>query len=130
MSLPIPLSCELQNGLSLSCIDQSKKIAADRWLISILVQIAIPIEKKWFMDGSIDDATFRKMVGVLGNEVVFNQIRERHFVGDDVKDRIVRDICETAMRTGRQYLGSDLFPAKYILQQFAQRSKQGDAADV
>ena len=125
MSNPAPFSCELKNGLVLDCIDQSRKIAADRWLISISVQIAIPVEKRWFPEGSIDDERFQKMVRVLGNEVVFKQKKERHFVSDDVKDRIVGDICDAAMQLGRQYCGSDVFPAKYILKTFAERSKQG-----
>ena len=129
MSNPASLSCELKNGLSLNCIDHSRKIAADRWLISISVQIAIPVEKRWFPAGSIDDATFQKMVRVLGNEVVFKQKKERHFVSADMKDRIVGDICESTMQTGRQYCGSDVFPAKYILKKFAESSKQGYPSD-
>jgi hypothetical protein len=128
MSNPESLSCALKNGLSLDCIDQSRKIAADRWFISISIQIVIPVEKKWFPDGSIDDATFQKMVGVLGNEVVFKQKKERHFVSDDMKARIVGDICENAMQTGRQYCGSDVFPARYILKKFAECSTQGSPA--
>lgn len=123
MSISALSSNELKNGLVLNCIDQSRKIAADRWFVSILVQIAIPVQKKWFPDGAIDDATFQKMVRLLGNEVVFKQIKERNFVGDHEKDRIVRDICETAVETGRQYFSIDIFPAKYILKLFAERSK-------
>ena len=125
MTMSIRSPCTLKNGLVLDCIDQSRKIAADRWFVSIMVKIVIPVEKKWFPEGTIDDAAFQNMVRVVGNEVVFKQTKERNFVSDDVKDRIVSDLCDTAVATGRQYFGVDVFPAKFILKLFFERSKPG-----
>ena len=119
---PHPLfSCQLKNGLTLLCWDQSKKIAADRWYVCVMVKITIPVEKKWFGNHPVDEKKFGEIRSDLGDAVVFQQKKERHFISDDKKDQIVKEICNTTEETGMKYLGHDDFAAKYILKVFDER---------
>ncbi len=118
---------ELSNGLILQFIDESKKIAADRWYVCIAVSIRIPVDIKWFTEGSLGEGQFNCIVGVLGPEVLFRQKKERNFVSDAVKEQVVQQMCERTLATGSDYLGSRSFAAKYILKTYAERSRQQPA---
>ena len=113
----------LKNGLTLRFLDESKKIAGDRWYVCVQVSIKIPVEKKWFADYPMDDAQFNQITRVLGNEVVFRQKKERNFISDEVKTQVVNEIRESTMETGLTYFGSDAFAAKFILKAYADRRK-------
>jgi len=120
----VPLaSHELKNGLTLEFLDKSKKIAADRWYIHIRVEIRIPVQKKWFAKDSIDDGQFRAILNALGEEVVFSQKKERNFVSEKVKDQIVEEICDQALRIGHTYCASDTFAARTILKSFRDKTR-------
>jgi hypothetical protein len=117
------LSCQLKNGLTLLCLDKSKKIAGDRWYICINVRITIPVNTKWFGNHTVDHETFQKISRELGKEVVFQQKKERHFISDDVKTQVVKEICESTEKMGMKYFGHDDFAAKYILKVFADQHR-------
>lgn len=119
------LSCSLKNGLTLLGWDQSKQIAADRWTVCVVVEITIPVEKKWFGNNPVDEEKFRQIRCELGESIVFQQKKERRFISDDKKDLLVKEICDNAEETGIKYFGRDDFAAKYILKVFddQQRSR-------
>jgi len=117
-------SCGLKNGLTLLCWDQSKKIAADRWTVCVMVEITIPVEKKWFGNNPVDEENFRKIRFDLGEAVIFQQKKERQFVSVDKKDQRVKELCDNAEETGRKYLGRDDFAAKYILKVHADQQRR------
>lgn len=119
MSQPPILSYPLKNGLDLLCLDQSKKVAADRWYVCIWVQMIIPVNKKWFVNNPVDEDTFQQISRTLGKEVLFKLKKDRHFVSDDKKEAIVEEICDSAVEMGNQYFTRHDFPAKYILKTFA-----------
>lgn len=116
-------SYRLTNGLEVICCDHSTKMAADRWKISILVKIDIPVEKKWFTGQPIDDQDFSRMRQRLGDSVVFQQTYERYFVSDDDKEEIIHGICERAIATAKAYMSRDSFPVKLIRKRFAETSR-------
>ncbi|BBO76760.1 hypothetical protein DSCW_41770 [Desulfosarcina widdelii] len=121
----VPLaSHELKNGLTMVFVDNSKKIAADRWYINIRVEIRIPVQKKWFATGSVDDGEFKAILDTLGEEVIFSQKKERNFISEEAKDKIVKDICNRALQTGLTYCASDTFAARTILKAFRDKSRQ------
>lgn len=111
-------SCLLDNGLTLVCIDQSKKMAADRWHIRIIVEISIPLHEKWFGEGDIDAVSFEQISRVLGPEITFRRIKERFFVSDERRASIVKEICDNVISIGVEYCGSTSFAPKYILKAY------------
>ena len=122
MSSPYLISSHpLQNGLTLSFLDQSRKIAADRWYVCVVIRIDIPLERKWFDDRRLDEMQFQQIKSALGDEVVFEQKKERNFVSADQKDRIVEALCRGAVELAVPYFGHKDFAAKYILRTYNDR---------
>lgn len=121
---PIIATHRLDNGLDLTFLDQSKQIAADRWYVCVTVQISIPVEKKWFDSQAVDDLKLADMKQVLGNMVLFEQKKERNFVSADIKDDMIKAMCEHTMQTAGAYLGHADFAAKYILIRYNERMRQ------
>lgn len=117
-------SHELKNGLVLIFMDESKKIAGDRWYVRVGVSIEIPVDKRWFADGSMDDVRFNQIAEALGEKVVFSQKKERNFVSDDTKEQLIQDICKQTREMGQAYMGSDSFAAKFILKSYAERQQR------
>jgi hypothetical protein len=111
----------LKNGLTQQSLDQSKKIAADRWYVCVWIQISIPVEKKWFVNLPIEEEKFRQIRDAVGKEVLFSQKIERNFVSDDIKEKVVSDICSRAAEMGHKYFAHDDFAAKTILKIYADR---------
>lgn len=119
-----PLSThELRNGLSLVCIDRSRKIAADRWYVEIVARIEIPVDMKWFQHVPVDAGKFQDIRQVLGETLFFEQKTVRNFVSDAVKKAIVADICVRIAAVGNQYYSHPDFPSRYILKCFGEQMK-------
>ena len=114
-------SCLLKNGLTLVCIDRSKKMVADRWHIRIIVDICIPVDEKWFDQGDIDSTSFEHIVRVLGPEITFRRTKERFFVCDEQRSIIIKEICDGVISMGIEYCASATFASKYILKAYHQR---------
>ncbi len=114
-------SCQLKNGLSLLCLDQSKKIAPDCWHICVTVKINIPVVKKWFTNNPLDEERFQQIRGALGQEVLFEQKKERPFIRAAEKKQLVIDMCASAVEMGMKYCSKEAFAARYILKVFAEQ---------
>lgn len=115
------LTYPLTNGLTLVCLDRSKKIAADRWYIGIGIEIAIPVEKRWLDGLSVDEERFQQIQETLGDKVIFKQRKERNFISDDQKDEIVQQIIKNITEIADNYFCKKAFPGKYLLKEFAGR---------
>lgn len=124
MTLNPIASRPLANGLHLVLADHSRRIAGDRWYVCVTMEIKIPVAKKWFANEGIEAAAFDRIADELGPEIVFRQKKERNFVSDDQKAKIVAEICDSAMALGIQYCSSDAFAAKFILKTFGERPRR------
>lgn len=113
----------LDNGLELTLLDQSRQIAADRWYVCVTVQMNIPLEKKWFDHYPMNDLKFEDMRHILGDTVRFEQKKERNFISDREKDKIIKEICDNTIETAKRYLGLVDFAAKYILKQYTEKMR-------
>lgn len=114
----------LDNGLDLHFLDRSRQIADDRWYVCVIVQINIPIQKKWFDASPIDDLKFEDIQHVLGDAVVFEQKKERNFVSGNKKNDVIKEICDNTSETAKRYFGLDHFAAKYILKHYSEKMRQ------
>lgn len=114
----------LDNGLNLTFFDQSKQIAKDRWYVCVMVQMNIPIEKKWFDHHLVDDLEFQDMRHVLGDTILFEQKKERNFISDDQKNNIIKEICDNTEEIAKCYFSLNDFAAKYIMKQYTEKMRR------
>lgn len=124
MSGNVLSTMQLKNGLCLSCIDKSRKIAADRWYIDIVARIEITVEEKWFVNSSVDELNVDDIRHVLGDRTVFEKTYERNFVSDDVKQNVVDDICGRIVNVADQYFSHADFAARYLIKCYGEKLKK------
>jgi len=116
---------DLENGLELKLFDSSRKLAGDRWLVSLIARIEIPtdelsLEKDGSLSINVDEV--RK---VLGEKLLFEQKREKIFIDEREKDEVLKEIQDSFLSSSLSYLSHSAFPQKYILKKFNEKIKKG-----
>jgi hypothetical protein len=113
----------LKNNLQLKIYDNSKKMAGDRWLVSLLAQIKIPVDVtvKLLPDSDSDKQEITKL---LGSEALFEQKRERFFINEKNKDSVLNELCDNFVESTINYLSHPDFPKKYVMMKFKEKRKK------
>ena len=114
---------ELENGLLLSILDESRKIAADRWQVRIRFTVAVPVADHY---GSIPPGKIPPMsevLALLGPSAVYEKVKDRNFISAEDKDDVLSALVDTFMNDAAPYLGRATFPGKYILKAFRDRQQ-------
>jgi hypothetical protein len=111
-------SLTLQNGLTLRLFDLSRPVAADRWYVGVVGEVAIA-PREIPMEEMPED-----LMDVVGDRVVFHQKRERHFIDDQereaVKNGMIRSLTETLV----PYLSHPDFPRRLIRKTYIDNLKR------
>ncbi|MBU0485012.1 MAG: hypothetical protein KKB30_10925 [Proteobacteria bacterium] len=103
----------LANGTVLSVIDNSRKIAGDRWLVEINCLAEILLSEDLVSGGrernpDLDDRIMNKMAGKL----VFSLDKKRYFVADNEKQDVMNVLVSQIFDNILSYLGNPAFPRK------------------
>lgn len=109
---------DLENGLRLRLSDESREIAADRWVVRIRFEVAVPVADHY---GSIPPEKappLPEILTALGPITVYQKVKERNFVSADDKEAILNGLVDAFMKDAAPYLGRATFPGKYILKAF------------
>jgi len=123
---------ELANGMTATYLDESKKIAADRWLVKLRCRTAIPLQG-WMLDdmaGGDPQTLFclEQLNGRLTHEIVM----ERNFIDAADKEKVMADIIERLEDTVLGYLSKKAFVRQLFtvkIAEFTQRyAQQGRTA--
>ena len=103
---------DLNNGLTLEFIDVSRKVAGDRYQVTLKTRVAVPVEAKWFPENDPDQPGLADIIKKVGPAVVFEQKKERNFVDEKEKSAVLKDIMAVAEDFGVRYIGHPDFPRK------------------
>ncbi len=114
----------LGNGLKLELVDRSKKIASDRFYLCILMRILIPIKMKWFNQVSLNTIEFNSLTNVLGNQVIFESKREKHFIEESLRKEYTSLIVDNISILADKYFGHQKFPGRFILKCFSENKNK------
>lgn len=108
----------LKNNLLIHFHDRSKKIAGDRWHVSLVARIEIPIQESDFTHISQEKIDITDIKRQLGDQVVFEQKREKVFVGENEKDSLIKKMIDTFRLDMVPYLSRMDFPGKYVVREY------------
>jgi hypothetical protein len=109
----------LKNGLAVDLVEASRKIAQDRWFVTLIARVHIPVEKK--NSGTMDvDA----MLQTLGPVVTFEKKMERNFISESEKESVLNRMVASMIALSDQYLGHPEFARKYLLKKFMEQKHQ------
>ena len=118
---------KLPNGMTVSFCDVSKKMAADRWLVKLKCEAALPLTESYFDRLSLDDPDFLIFLRErLGNNLSYVVTKERTFVDDKDKDKICQGMLEDLQESTVSYIGSSIFPQKLFESHFEKLKKEYD----
>lgn len=107
----------LENRLTLNLYDASRKIAADRWIVSLIARIDIPVDPEFIGDNE----NLNDMKHLFGNALTFEKRMDRHFIDTVDKDSQLKNLVTSFSSSTQLYLSHPKFPQKYILKQYADK---------
>ena len=108
----------LPNGLILELWDQSRPMAGDRWLISLLAKMEVPVLLEHFSTLDNGEQAYRDLLAAYGDPLVFTQEKTRHFVDEkDTKD-VLAGLCQRFKDNLLSYLGNPRFASLYVMKKY------------
>ncbi len=116
---------ELENGLTLELIDQSRQIAADRYKVVLLSRIEVQIVANWFAGDDVLISKLNDMTARLGTAVVFEKTNARFFVEAENKDHVLRQMQTLVKQSLQPYYAHPDFARNFILKKYADSQKAG-----
>ena len=115
---------DLKNGLQLKIYDASRTMAGDRWLVSLIARMEIPITKVLEKSDSLPKEKENDIKDVLGERVIFEQKRERIFVDIKEKDSVFQEMNDLFLSSSLDYLSRETFPKQFILKTYKEKMKK------
>ena len=115
--------CSLQNGLTATIFDASKKIAGDRWYVSLVLKVEIPVNNRnWNLEAN--DPSIEEARRILGESVVFEKKLERNFISPEEKQKISSEMMNALSDLCASYLRHHDFAKNFISIQFKKAKKR------
>lgn len=105
---------QLANSITLDIFDQSRPVVGDRWLVVLVARARVPVEERFFKEGGQGNVNIRDIRDALGDQVVFEQRRERNFIDENHKDQEWNVLYANFTETIRDYIAHPDFPMKFI----------------
>ena len=115
---------DLENNMELNFYDASRKLAGDRWLISLVVRMEIPVKEVLIKDPGQSTESVNEIANVLGENVLFEQKRERNFIDETKKTEMFKELYDSFVNSTLVYLSNEAFPRKYITKKYQEAVKK------
>jgi hypothetical protein len=115
---------DLKNNVKLNLFDRSRKLVGDRWLVSLIIRMDIPVSDAITTgDGhpvdNVDD-----IEKLLGEKVCYEQKRERIFIDDTERAAVFKELYDNFLESTLPYLSHDAFPKRYVLKTYKEKEKK------
>ncbi len=115
---------ELKNGLKLRIYDASRTMAGDRWRVSLIARMEIPVTNVLEKNDSQPNENANEIKDVLGERVIFEQKRDRIFVDINEKDSVFQEMHDLFLGSSMDYLSRETFPKRFILKTYKDKMKK------
>lgn len=108
----------LPNGLILELWDKSRPMAGDRWLISLLAKMEVPVLPEYFSAVDNGEQAYRDLLAAYGDPLVFTQEKTRHFVDEKDTKNMLAELCQRFKDNLLSYLGNPRFASLYVMKKY------------
>jgi hypothetical protein len=115
---------DLKNGLQLKIFDASRNLVGDRWLVSLIARMEIPVTKVLQRSDPLPKKNLNDINDVLGESVMFEQKREKNFVDISEIESVFKGMCDIFLGSSLDYLSRETFPKRYILKKYKEQIKK------
>ncbi|MFP4225117.1 MAG: hypothetical protein ACLFRF_00165 [Desulfobacterales bacterium] len=113
----------LENNLRLEIYDASRPLAGDRWLVKLTARIHISVDAA-LTDAEAGLPTPSAVKGLIGDSLVFEQDKIRHFIDEREKDDVFQAMLDNLLNHSLTYLSHPEFAKRYTLKTFKEKEKQ------
>jgi hypothetical protein len=113
----------LENNLTVELYDASKKIAGDRWQVSLVARMVVPVDDA-IDKGGIDPTKAVEIRQVLGDAVTYEIKKQRNFIDAREKTAVFDQLLDVFSNYSRPYLSHPDFAGRFVLKTFYDRQKQ------
>ena len=113
----------LENNLTVELYDASKKIAGDRWQVSLVARMVVPVDDA-IDKGGIDPTKAMEIRQVLGDAVTYEIKKQRNFIDAREKTAVFDQLLDVFSNYSRPYLSHPDFAGRFVLKTFYDRQKQ------
>ena len=107
----------LENDLIVSFYDESKKIAGDRWQVTLTARIQIVTAQVHFTQ--MDKEKRFEIIQEVGEQIYYEKKLIRNFVGEKQKEEIITALYESFLQITRPYFSHSQFAERFILKTYA-----------
>ena len=114
----------LKNGLTVQLLDASRPIAGDRWFVSVIARMEIPVTLETLGNTRNQDLDLNEVLDLLGGTVLFEQKQERNFIGITEKEGVMEKMMSSFSALAESYFSHPEFAGNYILKQFMEMKKR------
>ncbi len=110
------MSEQSANGLTIRIYDLSRRVAGDRWQITLRCDAAIPLNDQLWQKApeEPEPGLAEEIRSALGNELILCLKRERNFIDAAVKDKLIEEMIEQARENIFGYLREPWFPERLL----------------
>lgn len=122
MTVPFKIH-SLNNGLQLEFFDQSNRYFGDYHRVKIVVRCQVALRPEWLV-ATPESVDLEQLRGLLGESVTFERSLEQMGVASAQLNPVKERLIDGFLTTTADYLGSDGFPGRFILQQWQARSQR------
>jgi hypothetical protein len=114
---------ELDNGLKLNVMDNSRGLIGDRWYVSIIARIDVFVDMVFQSSDGTDAILPDDIKQLLGDSVRFEKKMERHFIDQKEKDDIKQGLENSLIESLLPYLSHPEFPKRFVITEYV-KAKQ------
>lgn len=105
---------ELENKLTLNLYDESIKMIGDRWLVTMVARIKIPVDVALIPENQTPLPSEDEIKKILGENVIFEQKNNRIFVDQTDKEDVLEELSKTFIENTISYLSHHDFPRRFL----------------
>ena len=120
----------LPNGLMVELWDNSRLMAGDRWLISLLARMEVPVLPEYFSALEDGEQAYQDLLAAYGDPLVFTQEKSRHFVDEMEATDVLAGLCQRFKDNLVSYLGNPKFASLYVMKKYGDlKDRQIESAE-
>lgn len=103
----------LANGMDLNYYDMSRKVAGDRWMVELKCEVSIPVLDAYYNRyQNVEPEMLEEIKSVLSESTSFSTSKERFFVPEEDRGKVLEELIEQADSTIFSYLNNPKFPER------------------
>ncbi|MDY6839765.1 MAG: hypothetical protein SWH78_17545 [Thermodesulfobacteriota bacterium] len=110
----------LENGLTLELYDASKRVAGDRWLVSMVASIEVGLKPEYLKGQDSEDVLLDDIGAAMDDKAVYRYEKIRNFIAETEKDEVFKELKQRFLDANLRYLSSPEFPRRLILKKYQQ----------